>query len=58
MPGHKDNPQSMPLDAYIGEVMELLKTAKDEILVERVKFLRNAESTGAYANVFGMLNPV
>ena len=57
MPGHKDNPRSMPLDAYISEVMELLNTAKDEILVERVKYLRNAERTGAYANVFGMLNP-
>ena len=57
MPGHKENPHSMPLDAYISEVIELLKTANDEILVERVKFLRNAESTGNYANVFGMLNP-
>lgn len=57
MPGHKENPRSMPLDAYISEVMELLKTATDEILVERVKFLRNAESDGTYVDAFEMLNP-
>ena len=57
MPGHKANPNSMPLDAYISEVIELLKTAKTEILVDRVKFLRNAESSGGYDKVFGILNP-
>jgi uncharacterized oxidoreductase len=57
MPGSRTNPRSMPLDDYIAESMALLKSAKDEILVERVKFLRNAESDGSYGNVFGMLNP-
>jgi uncharacterized oxidoreductase len=57
MPGSRANPNAMPLDAYISEVMELLKTAKAEILVERVKPLRNAESSGTYEKVFGMLNP-
>jgi hypothetical protein len=37
--------------------MDLMKSAKDEILVERVKMLRNAEKDGSYGNVFGMLNP-
>jgi uncharacterized oxidoreductase len=57
MPGQSKSPHSMPLDAYIAEVMELLKTATTEILVERVKFLRHAEGSGQYSQVFGMLNP-
>jgi uncharacterized oxidoreductase len=57
MPESRANPNAMPLGDYISESMALLKSAKDEILVERVKFLRNAESGGGYTNVFGMLNP-
>jgi uncharacterized oxidoreductase len=57
MPGSRANPNAMPLGDYISESMALLASAKDEILVERVKFLRNAESGGGYAGVFGMLNP-
>jgi uncharacterized oxidoreductase len=57
MPGQSKSAHAMPLDEYIAEVMELLKTATTEILVERVKFLRDAEATGQYAKVFGMLNP-
>ncbi len=57
MPGQRSNPRSMPLDAYINEVMDLLKTATTEILVERVKPLRNAEGSGQYGQVFEMLNP-
>jgi uncharacterized oxidoreductase len=57
MPGSRTNPRSMPLDDYISESMALLKSAKDEILVERVKMLRHAEKDGSYAGVFGMLNP-
>lgn len=58
MPGHGTNPNSMPLNAYICEVMDLLKSAPDsnEILVQRVLFLRNAEASGQAAHVFGMLN--
>ncbi len=58
MPGHAENPRSMPLDDYIHEVMALLKAnpAADEICVENVKMLRNAESSGKYADVFKMLN--
>ena len=58
MPGHRENPRSMPLDAYIAESLELLRAIRSpaEICVERVKFLRNAEASGQYGAVFNMLN--
>ncbi len=58
MPGHAANPNSMPLDAYIEEVMALIEanSKAHEICVERVGFLRNAEREGKYDAVFGMLN--
>ena len=58
MPGHADNPNSMPLDAYISEVMALIEADPDakEIHVERVKFLSEAERRGDYDQVFAMLN--
>lgn len=58
MPGHAQNPRSMPLDAYIEESMALLKANPDapEILVENVKRLRNAEASGQYQAIFGMIN--
>ena len=58
MPGHAENPRSMPLAAYIDESMALLwaNPSADEILVENVKMLRNAEASGQYPKVYGMLN--
>ena len=57
MPGSATNPNAMPLAEYIAEVMALLRAgAGPEILVERVKFLANAEREGRYDAVFGMLN--
>lgn len=56
VPGHRDNPISMPLDAYIEEVMELFKTPAREILVERVKFMRFAEQQNSFDKVLGMVN--
>ncbi|WP_284946056.1 SDR family oxidoreductase [Acidisoma cladoniae] len=58
MPGHNENPNGMPLADYIQESMALLQANPDaaEVCVERVKMLRNAESTGQYEKVFGMLN--
>ncbi len=57
MPGHADNPNSMPLAAYTDEVMSLLEAGNaDEILVQRVHFLRGAEARGDFDKVFGMLN--
>lgn len=58
MPGHAENPASMPLDAYIAEVMDLIRsgnTPAGEILVERVKPLRFAERDG-YEAVYARLN--
>ncbi|RZJ86702.1 MAG: SDR family NAD(P)-dependent oxidoreductase [Brevundimonas sp.] len=58
MPGHADNPNSMPLDAYIAEVIGLIErgdTPRGEILVERVKPLRWAERDG-YEAVYERLN--
>ncbi len=58
MPGHADNPNSMPLADFIAESLALLERQPDaeEILVERVKLLRHAEARGDYAKVYGMLN--
>jgi uncharacterized oxidoreductase len=58
MPGHAENPNSMPLDDYTAEVIGLIEagnTPRGEILVERVKPLRFAEANG-YEAVYGMLN--
>lgn len=58
MPGHAQNPASMPLADYTAEVMDLIErgeTSRGEILVERVKPLRFAEADG-YQAVFEALN--
>lgn len=58
MPGHAENPNSMPLAEYTAEVLDLLErgdTPRGEILVERVKPLRFAE-IGGYEAVFQRLN--
>ncbi|RZF65295.1 SDR family NAD(P)-dependent oxidoreductase [Sphingomonas populi] len=58
MPGHAQNPNSMPLDAYIAETMALFEAHPHgpENTVERVLFLRNAEHDGHYDETFAMLN--
>ena len=58
MPGHAENPNSMPLADYTAEVIGLIErgeTPRGEILVERVKPLRFAEVNG-YEAVFERLN--
>jgi uncharacterized oxidoreductase len=52
------DPRAMPLNEYIAEVMEILKTqpAVTEICVERVKGLRFAAERGNYDTVFRGLN--
>lgn len=58
MPGHAENPNSMPLADYTAEVIGLIEagnTPRGEILVERVKPLRFAEANG-YEAVYGILN--
>lgn len=58
MPGHAVNPAMMPLDEYIAETMANFakQPTPNENLVERVKFLRNAEREGRYDDTFAMLN--
>ena len=45
----KDNPNAMPLADFIAESMKLLGTDADEILVERVKMLRNNAGPNEHA---------
>ncbi|HME09988.1 MAG TPA: SDR family oxidoreductase [Bryobacteraceae bacterium] len=54
------DPRAMPLDKYIAEVMEIMKTqpAAAEICVENVKRLRFAAESGHYDTVFNGLNEV
>lgn len=58
MPGSKTNPNALPLDDFIAETMTILHSdpTPDEVCVERVKFLSNAEKEGRYDQVFQMLN--
>jgi short-subunit dehydrogenase involved in D-alanine esterification of teichoic acids len=56
--GQQDSEQAMPLQDFLAEAMNLLRTQPDarEILVENVKFLRYAEANGTYDNVLSMLS--
>lgn len=56
MPGHAEDPNSMPLADFITESVALFEAGHDEVQVERVKFLSGAEARGEYAKVFGILN--
>ena len=58
MPGQADNPAMMPLDDFIDETMALMarQPALDEICVQRVGFLRNAERENRFDDTFKMLN--
>jgi uncharacterized oxidoreductase len=53
-----NDPRAMPLDKFITEVMEILRTepAVTEVCVENVKRLRFAEANGQYPAVFNGLN--
>jgi uncharacterized oxidoreductase len=54
----ENDPRAMPLDEFIAETMNILKSSPDatEICVERVKPLRSAESSGGYDAFFKNLN--
>lgn len=60
MPGQEKDETAMPLEEYLDEVMSLIAANPDadEIVVERAKFLRNAEAEGRYADVLQMLSGV
>ena len=57
-PGQATRPGYLPLDAFADEVMALLTTepTPPEILVERVKFQRNAERDGKFDETVAQLN--
>jgi uncharacterized oxidoreductase len=56
--GGAADPRAMPLDKFIAEIMEILKTQPSavEICVENVKRLRFAAETGHYDDVFKGFN--
>ena len=47
----RNEPRAMPLDQFIAETMEVLGTDAEEVLVERVKPLRNNPGPGEAAFV-------
>jgi uncharacterized oxidoreductase len=53
-----DDPRAMPLDQFIAEAMQILKTqpTPSEICVDNVKRLRFAAKSGHYDEVFAGLN--
>jgi uncharacterized oxidoreductase len=57
-PGQETRPGYQPLDEFADEVMALFAQAPTppEILVERVRFLRNAEAEGRYDETLAQLN--
>lgn len=57
-PSQAGDPRAMPLDAFLDETMALIARNPDggEILVERVKPLRNAERGGNYEAFFRQFN--
>lgn len=56
----QDDERAMPLDEYLDETMNILQQQPDadEILVDRVRFLRDAERENRYDQVLGVLNSV
>lgn len=57
-PGQENRPGYQPLDEFANEVFALFaqQPTPSEILVERVKFLRNAEREGRFNETFSQLN--
>ena len=58
MPGHADDESAMPLEDYLTETLEILRRQPDveEVLVDRVRFLRFAEVEGRYDDVLAVLS--
>ncbi|MEU4391838.1 SDR family NAD(P)-dependent oxidoreductase [Kribbella sp. NPDC023855] len=54
----ENDPRAMPLDDYLTETIALLRDhpAADEITVQRVNFLRNADRENRYAETLNTLN--
>jgi uncharacterized oxidoreductase len=58
-PGQKTNERFMPLDAFADQVMALFQQTPtpQEILVEGVDFMRNAEAEGRLESTLAAINP-
>jgi len=56
--GQQDSEKAMPLDAYLDETITLLETHPNahEVVVDNVKFLRDAETNGSYDHVLALLS--
>ncbi len=56
--GQQDSERAMPLEAYLDETMTLLQTQPDaeEIVVDNVRFLRDAEANGNYRHILALLS--
>ncbi|WP_406219829.1 SDR family NAD(P)-dependent oxidoreductase [Streptomyces canus] len=55
--GQQDSEQSMPLDDFLTEVLDLLREKPDakELVVEPARFIREAVATGSYDDVLAMM---
>ncbi|MFC7263014.1 SDR family oxidoreductase [Streptomyces lutosisoli] len=56
--GQQDDENAMPLDDFLTETLTLLREKPDakELVVERARFVRDAEANGTYDNVLAMLS--
>lgn len=54
--GQQDSEDAMPLDDFLSEAVDLLAAAPDakEIVVERARFIRDAQANGNYDDVLAM----
>ncbi|QDO05120.1 hypothetical protein FNV68_00775 [Streptomyces sp. S1D4-23] len=54
----QDDDHAMPLDDFLTETLDLLRERPDarELVVERARFIRDAEATGSYDNVLAMIS--
>ncbi|MFJ5305449.1 SDR family oxidoreductase [Streptomyces sp. NPDC088350] len=58
--GQQDDENSMPLDEFLDETLGILRDKPDakELVVERARFVRDAEANGSYDNVLALLSGV
>jgi short-subunit dehydrogenase involved in D-alanine esterification of teichoic acids len=58
--GQQDDENSMPVDEFLTETLDLLREKPDakELVVERARFVRDAEANGSYDNVLAILSGV